>query len=76
MAIPARFRHPQRQVEERYGQALAVAKHGFELQALTPGTYFEGAGDALFCGDTLFAGYRIRSESAGTRRSATCSAAA
>ncbi len=23
--------------------------------------YFEGAGDALFCGDTLFAGYRIRS---------------
>jgi N-dimethylarginine dimethylaminohydrolase len=24
--------------------------------------YFEGAGDALFCGPTLFAGYRIRSD--------------
>ena len=24
--------------------------------------YHEGAGDALFCGDTLFAGYRIRSD--------------
>jgi N-dimethylarginine dimethylaminohydrolase len=24
--------------------------------------YFEGAGDALFCGDTLFAGYRLRSD--------------
>ena len=23
--------------------------------------FFEGAGDALFCGDTLFSGYRIRS---------------
>ncbi len=27
--------------------------------------YFEGAGDALFCGDTLFAGYRIRSDVRG-----------
>ena len=24
--------------------------------------YFEGAGDALFCGETLFAGYRFRSD--------------
>ena len=28
-------------------------------------TYFEGAGDALFCGPILFAGYRIRSHAAG-----------
>jgi N-dimethylarginine dimethylaminohydrolase len=27
--------------------------------------HFEGAGDALFCGDTLFAGYRIRSHARG-----------
>jgi len=27
--------------------------------------FFEGAGDALFCGDTLFAGYRIRSDARG-----------
>ncbi len=29
------------------------------------GSYFEGAGDALFCGPTLFAGYRIRSDVSG-----------
>ena len=27
--------------------------------------HFEGAGDALFCGDTLFAGYRMRSDARG-----------
>jgi N-dimethylarginine dimethylaminohydrolase len=27
--------------------------------------YFEGAGDALFCGETLFAGYRFRSDVRG-----------
>ena len=27
--------------------------------------FFEGAGDALFCGETLFAGYRIRSDVPG-----------
>jgi hypothetical protein len=26
------------------------------------GVFFEGAGDALFCGDTLWAGYRFRSD--------------
>ena len=26
------------------------------------GYNFEGAGDALFCGETLFAGYRFRSD--------------
>ena len=26
------------------------------------GYHFEGAGDALFCGETLFAGYRFRSD--------------
>ena len=29
---------------------------------LPPGSYFEGAGDAQFCGETLFAGYRFRSD--------------
>jgi N-dimethylarginine dimethylaminohydrolase len=32
---------------------------------LPDGIYFEGAGDALFCGPILFAGYRIRSHAAG-----------
>jgi N-dimethylarginine dimethylaminohydrolase len=32
----------------------------------TPADFnFEGAGDALFCGDTLYAGYRMRSDAAG-----------
>jgi N-dimethylarginine dimethylaminohydrolase len=63
-AIPARFRHLQRQVEESRAQAWLVER-GFELCPLKPDTYFEGAGDALFCGDTLFAGYRIRTAIGG-----------
>src|SRR5262249_25131103 len=34
----------------------------FRVQALPPGLMFEGAGDALFCGETLYAGYRFRSD--------------
>jgi N-dimethylarginine dimethylaminohydrolase len=64
VAIPSRFRHAQRQVEESHAQAW-LANHGFELRSLKPDTYFEGAGDALFCGDTLLAGYRIRTAIGG-----------
>src|SRR4029450_5683548 len=35
---------------------------GFVVERLPDGHYFEGAGDALFCGATLVAGYRIRSD--------------
>ena len=35
------------------------------MRHLPDDVYFEGAGDALFCGDTLFAGYRIRSDARG-----------
>ena len=38
------------------------AAHGFAVVHLPEGMYFEGAGDALFCGETLFAGYRFRSD--------------
>src|SRR5205814_7035950 len=38
---------------------------GFTIEHLPEGTFFEGAGDALFCGPTLFAGYRIRSDVRG-----------
>src|SRR4051794_29108940 len=64
MAVLSHFRHPQRQVEEPVDQAW-LAANGFEVQVLGPDVYFEGAGDALFCGDTLFAGYRIRSDARG-----------
>jgi N-dimethylarginine dimethylaminohydrolase len=38
------------------------AGHGFTVEHLPENTYHEGAGDALFCGDSLFAGYRTRSD--------------
>jgi N-dimethylarginine dimethylaminohydrolase len=63
-AILARFRHAQRQKEEPYDAAW-LTQHGFTVEAPPEGVYFEGAGDALFCGDTLFAGYRIRSDARG-----------
>ncbi len=62
--IPSRFRHGVRQAEEPYYTGWA-ASHGFRVVAMPDGHFFEGAGDALFCGETLFAGYRFRSEARG-----------
>lgn len=64
LAVLSHFRHPQRQREEPHF-ADWLAAHGFEVCRLPEDVYFEGAGDALFCGDTLFAGYRIRSDARG-----------
>lgn len=61
LAIASHFRHPERQGEESHAQRW-FGEHGFRVQQLSEGRFFEGAGDALFCGETLFAGYRIRSE--------------
>jgi N-dimethylarginine dimethylaminohydrolase len=63
-AILSRFRHEQRQREEPIDQAW-LESHGFEVLLPPEGAYFEGAGDALFCGDTLYAGYRLRSDARG-----------
>ena len=60
-AICSRFRHQQRQGEEHYDAAWLSA-NGFTVETLPDDQFFEGAGDALFCGDTLFAGYRMRSQ--------------
>src|SRR5215471_19916904 len=57
----SRFRHEVRARETPYFDAWFAA-HGFAVEHLPEGMYFEGAGDALFCGRTLFAGYRIRSD--------------
>ncbi len=57
----SRFRHGVRQGESPLFEAWASAE-GFEVEILPESHYFEGAGDALFCGETLFAGYRFRSE--------------
>jgi N-dimethylarginine dimethylaminohydrolase len=66
-AVLARFRYPQRQGETPYDEAW-LRQAGFEVEHLDEGVFFEGAGDALFCGDTLFAGYRIRSDVRGHQR--------
>lgn len=59
--ILSHFRYPQRQREEPIFEAW-FGQHGFEVIRLPEHLFFEGAGDALFCGRTLFAGYRIRSD--------------
>jgi N-dimethylarginine dimethylaminohydrolase len=60
----SRFRHEVRARETPHFDAWFAA-HGFTVETLPEGMYFEGAGDALFCGPTLFAGYRIRSDVRG-----------
>jgi N-dimethylarginine dimethylaminohydrolase len=60
----SRFRHEVRARETPFDDAWFAA-HGFTVEHLPEGTFFEGAGDALFCGPTLFAGYRIRSDVGG-----------
>jgi N-dimethylarginine dimethylaminohydrolase len=63
-AVMARFRHSQRQGEVPFDEAWLRAA-GFETRHVPDDLHFEGAGDALYCGDTLFAGYRIRSHALG-----------
>lgn len=57
----ANFRHPARQGETPVDRDWFEAA-GFRTVLLPAAMSFEGAGDALFCGDTLFAGYLIRSD--------------
>lgn len=57
----SRFRHEVRARETPHFDAWFAA-HGFTVEHLPENTFFEGAGDALFCGPSLFAGYRIRSD--------------
>ena len=63
-AILARFRPEQRRGETPY-VADWLSEHGYEVESIPTEFAFEGAGDALFCGETLFAGYRIRSDARG-----------
>ncbi len=66
-AVLARFKHEQRQGEEPYFERWLTA-HGWEVLPSPRELSFEGAGDALFCGDTLFAGYRMRSDASGLQQ--------
>lgn len=66
-AILARFKHPQRQGEEPH-YSRWLANQGWEVVDTPSDHSFEGAGDALFCGDTLYAGYRMRSDAGGQQQ--------
>ena len=65
--IRSNFHFPQRRGEESHFEAWFVAR-GYEVVRLAEGLFFEGEGDALFCGDTLFCGYRFRSDIRSHRR--------
>lgn len=69
-AIVSRFRHEQRAGEQPHFRRW-LAEHGFEALDPPDGHAFEGAGDALFCGDTLYAGYRQRSDAIGHQKIGT-----
>lgn len=60
----SQFRHAVRAKESPHFDAWFAA-HGFTVEHLPEGMFFEGAGDALFAGSKLIAGYRIRSDALG-----------
>ncbi len=59
--IRSNFRFAERRGEEPHYDEWFKA-HGYEIVHLPKELYFEGEGDALFCGDILFCGYRFRSD--------------
>lgn len=63
VAYLSSFRHAARQGETPVNEAWFQSQ-GFRTVPMPTGMYFEGAGDALFCGDTLYAGYLVRSDAA------------
>lgn len=69
LAILSRFHHRQRRGEEPLYRQWFL-EHGYRTHELRDGVSFEGAGDALFCGETLFAGYRVRSDIAAHEEAA------
>ena len=58
--VLAKFRHAERQGEERHFRAW-FESNGFKVHEVKRGS-FEGEGDALFAGATLIAGYGFRSD--------------
>ena len=59
--VLSNFRHPERQGEAAHFQRW-FERHGLEVIELPADVHFEGAGDALFVGEHLFAGYHYRSD--------------
>src|SRR5437870_2617340 len=59
--IPSNFRHKERAGEAPYFTRW-MEERGYEILRLPENLYFEGEGDALFALDTLFCGYKFRSD--------------
>lgn len=59
--VLSRFRHAERRGEEPHFEEW-FADNGYKVVKLPDELVFEGEGDALSCGDTLFCGYRFRSD--------------
>jgi len=59
--FPSNFRFPERQPEKLVFVNWFKSR-GYRILELPKSLNFEGAGDALFCGDKLFLGYGFRSE--------------
>jgi N-dimethylarginine dimethylaminohydrolase len=59
--IPANFRFPERQPEAALFAAW-FAGRGYEVETIHDAHSWEGEGDVLPAGDTVFAGYRFRTE--------------
>ena len=59
--VLSNFRHKERRGEEVHLERWFTG-HRFEVVKLPPKLVFEGEGDALFCGDVLFCGYKFRSD--------------
>jgi N-dimethylarginine dimethylaminohydrolase len=59
--VLSRFRYPERQGEERHFRVWAEAA-GFAVLDPPEEVAFEGAGDALFVGQTLYLGHGFRSD--------------
>lgn len=55
------FRYQERKAEAKHFHAW-FEKKKFRIHEMPSGVFFEGAGDALFLGQTLFVGYRFRSD--------------
>ena len=59
--VPSRFRHPERQREERHFIDWFTRK-GYEVILLDAELYFEGAGDVLAFPECWFGGHRQRTD--------------
>lgn len=59
--IRSNFRFSERRGEEKHFEQWFL-DHNYEVVRLPEELFFEGEGDALFCGGVLFCGYRFRSD--------------